>query len=102
MNGIPSSIALALRIVYTRASSETPKLNAFCRVAPSVRLSFRAILRAGVRLRANAFNVLTSDRVQDRLFDPFFTAMISPKLKKVWAPYNNASGSVKRRQRNLV
>jgi hypothetical protein len=31
-----------------RESSETPKLNAFCRVAPVLRLSERAIFAAGV------------------------------------------------------
>ena len=33
---------------YPRESNDTPSENAFCRVAPSVRLSDFAIFRAGV------------------------------------------------------
>jgi hypothetical protein len=47
-------------------------LKAFCRVAPSVRLSFLAILRTGVFLRAIVFSPRTCSDVQARLFDPFF------------------------------
>jgi len=36
------------RFLYARESREIPRLKAFCRVAPSVRLSERAIFRAGV------------------------------------------------------
>jgi hypothetical protein len=36
------------RVLYARESREMPRLKAFCRVAPSVRLSERAIFRAGV------------------------------------------------------
>ena len=36
------------RVLYARESREIPRLKAFCRVAPSVRLSERAIFRAGV------------------------------------------------------
>jgi hypothetical protein len=55
---------------YARAreSSDSPRLNAFCRVAPSVRLRVRAILVARVFLRASVFNVRTSDRVHERRF----------------------------------
>ena len=52
-----------------RESSDSPRLNAFCRVAPSVRFKVRAILPARVFLRAIVFNVLTSDDVHDRRFD---------------------------------
>jgi transmembrane secretion effector len=42
-------------IRQARVSSESPMLNAFCRVVPSVRLSFLAIFRVGVFLRAIIF-----------------------------------------------
>ncbi len=48
-------------------------LNAFCRVAPSVRFSARAIFGAGVLFRASDFNSRTWSVVQARLFDDFFT-----------------------------
>jgi hypothetical protein len=40
-----------------RESSDNPILNAFCRVAPSVRFSDLAILLAGVFFRASDFKV---------------------------------------------
>ena len=52
-------------------------LNAFCRVAPSVRLSFLAILPAGVFLRAIVFSGLTSLEVHARRFFDFL-AIIPP------------------------
>jgi hypothetical protein len=52
-----------------RESSDSPRLNAFCRVAPSVRFKVRAMLAARVLLRAIVFNVRTSDDVDDRRFD---------------------------------
>jgi hypothetical protein len=56
-----------------RESSDNPMLNAFCRVAPSVRFSVRAIFAAGVFLRAIVFSSRTCADVQARLFfDPFF------------------------------
>jgi hypothetical protein len=48
-------------------------LNAFCRVAPSERFSFLAILPAGVFLRAIVFSSRTCTGVQARFFDAFFT-----------------------------
>jgi hypothetical protein len=51
-----------------RESSESPMLNAFCRVAPSVLFNFLAILDAGVFLFAIAFNSRTSTEVQARRF----------------------------------
>jgi hypothetical protein len=47
-------------------------LNAFCRVAPSLRFSFLAIRPAGVFLRAIVFSSRTCADVQARLFKPFF------------------------------
>jgi hypothetical protein len=62
-------------------------LNAFCRVAPSVRLNFLAILAAGVFLRAIVFSSRTSTEVHARRFLDFFAvcrdffAMTPLKLK---------------------
>jgi hypothetical protein len=50
-------------------------LNAFCRVAPSLRLSFFAILPAGVFFRAIDFNVRTSVALQERRL-PFFISYV--------------------------
>jgi hypothetical protein len=61
---------------YIRASSDTPKLNAFWRVAPSVRLRLFAILPARVFFRASDFKVRTSSGVQVRRF-PFFMIGLS-------------------------
>jgi len=47
-------------------------LNAFCRVAPSVRFSFLAIRAAGVFLFAIDFSSRTCTDVHERLFLPFF------------------------------
>jgi hypothetical protein len=44
-------------------------LNAFCRVAPSVRLKDRAILAAAVFFLAAVFKVRTSAAVHVRRFD---------------------------------
>lgn len=43
-------------------------LNAFCRVAPSVRFNFLAIFDAGVFLFAMVFNSRTSPEVHARRF----------------------------------
>jgi hypothetical protein len=43
---------------HRRESSDNPMLNAFCRVAPSVRFSAFAILPAGIFFFAINFNVL--------------------------------------------
>jgi hypothetical protein len=45
--------------LQARESSESPRLNAFCRVAPSVRFKLRAMLTAPVFFRASFFNVRT-------------------------------------------
>ena len=47
-------------------------LNAFCRVAPSVRLRDLAIFRAGVFFFASDLSSRTCTDVQVRLFFPFF------------------------------
>ena len=52
-----------------RESSDSPRLKAFCRVAPSVRLSVLAMLSARVFFRESVFNVRTSDGVHERRFE---------------------------------
>jgi hypothetical protein len=54
-----------------RESSESPMLNAFCRVAPSVLFNFLAILAAGVFLRAMVLSSRTSPEVHARRFFDF-------------------------------
>jgi hypothetical protein len=51
-----------------RESRESPMLNAFCRVAPSDRRNFLAILPAGVFLRAIVFRSRSSPAVHARRF----------------------------------
>jgi len=58
-----------------RESSDNPILNAFCRVAPSDRFNFLAILAAEVFLRASVFSSRTCTDVQARFFDPFFISI---------------------------
>jgi len=63
---------------YARESSDNPILNAFCRVAPSDRFNFLAILAAGVFFFAIVFSSRTWTDVQARLFVPFFMRIKSP------------------------
>ena len=62
-----------------RESSESPMLNAFCRVAPSVLFSFLAILEAGVFLFAIDFSSRTSVEVHARRF--FVLLAIEPSFQ---------------------
>ena len=55
--------------IQARVSSDKPRLNAFCLVAPSVRFKAWAILAARVFLLAAAFNLRTSSGVHARRFD---------------------------------
>ena len=66
---------------YARESSDSPILNAFWRVAPSVRLSVFAILPAGVLFFANAFNSRTFAALQLTLLRDFGIYK-SPMIKK--------------------
>jgi hypothetical protein len=59
-----------------RELSDTFNVRAFWRVAPSVRLSLRAIWAVGVFCRASDLSSRTSCAVQSRLFD-FLTTMPS-------------------------
>ena len=64
-------------------------LNAFCRVAPSVRFNFLAILAAGVFLRAMVFSSRTSVEVHARRFFDFLG--INPPYKiGSWYPLAGA------------
>lgn len=69
-----------LKINQERESSDNPMLNAFCRVAPSDRLSFLAIVPAGVFLRAIDFNSRTSPAVHARRF--FDLLAINPPFQE--------------------
>jgi hypothetical protein len=62
-----------------RESSESPMLNAFCRVAPSVLFNFLAILDAGVFLFAMVFSSRTSPEVHARRF--FVLLAIKPPFQ---------------------
>ena len=58
-------VSYATLKVQVRESSDNPRLNAFCRVAPSVRFKALAIFRAGVFFRAADFSSRNS--VHERL-----------------------------------
>jgi|SRR5580704_1113083 hypothetical protein len=64
--GLPRQIRARFQ---ARESSDNPMLNAFCRVAPSVRFKVRAMIAARRFLFASAFNVRTCSDVQARRFD---------------------------------
>jgi hypothetical protein len=63
-----------------RESSDSPMLKAFCRVAPSVLLSFFAICEALVFLRAIVFRSRSSPEVHARRF--FFLFAIKPPFQE--------------------
>ena len=65
---------LAAQGNYARESSDSPILNAFCRVAPSDRFSFLAIFAAGAFLRAIDFNFILDSKLLDEVLPgPSFT-----------------------------
>src|SRR5262249_39535973 len=71
-----------------RFSSDSPRLKAFCRVAPSVLLNVRAMFAACVLLLASFFKLRTSFTVQVRL-----------RLFILWSPrssQNAVSAAVKK------
>jgi hypothetical protein len=82
----PSGVAQAARD-QTRESSDTPRLKAFWRVAPSVRFSRRAIFLAGVLLRASDFNSRTSPTVHSRRARRFLA--VTPS-HAVWPAYHGS------------
>ncbi len=73
-----------------RESSESPMLNAFCRVAPSVLFNFLAICDAAVFFFAIVFSSRTSVAVQARRFFDFLA--INPPFKKGQLVSHNGSG----------
>ena len=76
-------------IIQKRDSKDNPRLKAFCRVAPSVLFSDRAIFPAGVFFRASAFKVRTCSDVHARRF-PFSLVIIFPL--GYTTGFNNAAG----------
>jgi hypothetical protein len=68
--------------VHPRESSDNPRLNAFCRVAPSLRLRLLAIFPAGVLLRAADFNSRMSALVQGRRLEFLLAMYGTPNLKR--------------------
>jgi hypothetical protein len=69
----PHSTLRSALVFYPRESRDSPILNAFWRVAPSVRFIVRAIFAADILFLASDFSSRTCADVQARLFDAFFT-----------------------------
>ena len=63
-----------------RESSDSPRLKAFCRVAPSVRFRVRAMLAARVFFLASVFNVRTSSDFHARRLE-FLAISLPPGWK---------------------
>ena len=76
---LPLTSAPAIQRLNARVKRQ-PILNAFCRVAPSVRLSLFAMFPALVLLRASVFSVRTSAVDHARLLVAFFMMSHLPKL----------------------
>jgi hypothetical protein len=79
---LPTCVKNGIEVRHPRESSDNPRLNAFCRVAPSLRLSLLAIFLAGVLLRAADFNSRMSALVQGRRFEFLLAIYGSPNLKR--------------------
>jgi hypothetical protein len=75
---------------YQRESSESPKLNAFWRVAPSVRLSVLAILLAGVFFFARARQSPFDESLQ-RVHPAKFPASLSLHRRRRHRPFEEAN-----------
>jgi hypothetical protein len=60
-------------------------MNAFCRVAPSLRLRLLAIFLAGVLLRAADFNSRTSALVQTRRLEFLLAMYDSPSKTRAYS-----------------
>jgi hypothetical protein len=73
--------AISPAFLHPRESSDNPRLNAFCRVAPSLRLRLLATFFADVLFRAADFNSRTSALVQGRRFE-FFLAIYGSPVQK--------------------
>jgi hypothetical protein len=70
------------QLTQARASSDNPILNAFCRVAPSLRFSVLAIWPACFFFRASAFNVRTCSGVHARRLVAFLAMPRLPILRR--------------------
>ena len=68
--------------IQARELSDNPILNAFWRVAPSLRFNALAILAAGFLFLASDFNVRTCTGVHARRFDTFLAIQITPGSRK--------------------
>src|SRR6516162_143040 len=66
-----------------RVSNDKPILNAFCRVAPSVRFNVLAIFAAFVFFRASVFNVRRCSGVHARRFFALLAINKPPDFEKV-------------------
>jgi hypothetical protein len=75
-----------------RESSESPMLNAFCRVAPSVLRNFLAIFPAVVFFFAKLFNSRTSVAVHARRFFDFL-AINPPFQERQLHLFNRSEGT---------
>jgi hypothetical protein len=75
-----------------RESSESPMLNAFCRVAPSVLRNFLAIFPAAVFFFAKLFNSRTSVAVHARRFFDFL-AINPPFQERQLHLFNGSEGT---------
>ena len=74
--------------IQERESSDSPMLNAFCRVAPSVLFNFLAILVAGVFRFAIDLSPRTSVAVQARRLPDFLAIEITPSLRDEWKAFS--------------
>ena len=77
-------------------------LNAFCRVAPSVRLNLLAILPAGVFLRAIVFSSRTSPDDQARRFFALLAIKPPSQLKATCRRYASRTNGRQRRRRSVL
>ena len=80
-SALPHPELISLYFLVREMPSLTPSPFAFCRVAPSVRLSLRAITVVFVFSRASVFSVRTSSFVHGRSF--VFFAILFPRASVV-------------------
>lgn len=73
----PSRTGYLRREARRCARSESPIANAFCRTAPSERLSLRPMILAGVRCRANVLSSRTSRDDHSRRATRLFAAILN-------------------------
>lgn len=87
-----------------RARSESPIAKAFCRTAPSDRLSLRPMILAGVRCRANVLSSRTSrddhSRRATRLFAAIFSISNRLLIALYCALWPNSDHQARRKQQS--